>query len=74
MKVKVINKKPMPVLQFQDLSNGDVFSFMNEDSDTYLWMKIGCSAMRICKTDEIIPVVSSAKVELFDSHLVIQDK
>lgn len=74
MKVKVINKKPLPVLRFQDLSNGDVFRFMNENSDTYLWMKIGCSAMRICKTDEIISVVSSAKVELYESHLVIQGK
>lgn len=74
MKVKVINKKPLPVLQFQDLSNGDVFQFLNKDSNTYLWMKVGCSAMRICKTDEIIPVVSSAKVDLFESHLVIQGK
>lgn len=74
MKVKVINKKSLPVLQFHDLSNGDVFRFLNEDSDTYLWMKIGCSAMRICKTDEIIPIVSSAKVDLYESHLVIQGK
>lgn len=74
MKVEVIKKKPLPVLQFQDLSNGDVFRFLNEDSDTYLWMKVGCSAMRISKTDEIIPVISSAKVDLYESHLVIQGK
>lgn len=74
MKVKVINKKPLPVLQFQDLSNGDVFRFKNEDADTYLWMKVGCSAMRICKTDEIIPVRDAAQVDLYESHLVIQGK
>ena len=74
MKVEVIKKKPLPVLQFQDLSNGDVFRFLNEDSDTYLWMKVGCSAMRISKTDEIIPVLSSVEVDLYESHLVIQGK
>lgn len=74
MKVELVKKKPLPVLQFQDLSNGDVFRFLNEDSDTYLWMKVGCSAMRISKTDEIIPVISSTKVDLYESHLVIQGK
>ena len=74
MKVEVIKKKPLPVLQFQDLANGDVFRFLNEDSNTYLWMKVGCSAMRISKTDEIIPVISSTKVDLYESHLVIQGK
>lgn len=74
MKVEVIKKKPLPVLQFQDLSNGDVFRFLNEDSDTYLWMKVGCSAMRISKTDEIIPVLSSVEVDLYESRLVIQGK
>lgn len=74
MKVEVIKKKPLPVLQFKDLSNGDVFRFLNEDSDTYLWMKVGCSAMRISKTDEIIPVLSSVEVDLYESRLVIQGK
>ena len=74
MEVEVIKKKPLPVLQFKDLSNGDVFRFLNEDSDTYLWMKVGCSAMRISKTDEIIPVLSSVEVDLYESRLVIQGK
>ena len=74
MKVEVIKNKPLPVLQFQDLSNGDVFRFLNEDSDNYLWMKVGCSAMRISKTDEIIPVLSSVEVDLYESRLVIQGK
>lgn len=74
MQVKVIAKKPLPILTFQDLSNGDVFRFMNEDANTYLWMKVGCSAMRISKTDEIIPVRDAAQVDLYESHLVIQGK
>lgn len=74
MRVEFVKKELPPQLTFKDLLNGDTFRFKGEDNDTYLWMKIGNSAMQVVNTKDVIPVLDTAPVVLYESYLVVMGK
>ena len=74
MRFKVLPKAEQPIITFEELSNGEVFTFTGEESTGTFYMKIAQSAMQVTNTSRLIPVLPNTVINHYDSHIVIQGK